>query len=279
MAFKLKDYRVKPGEKAGIDKLDPGDTGDFDGKKGDGEKLLDELNDRLEVLQERFYAAQKHSLLVILQGMDTCGKDGTIRHVFDGVNPQGVQVANFKTPTPLELAHDYLWRVHQRLPARGEIVIFNRSHYEDVLIVRVHELVKENVWKKRYDHINDFERMLTDEGTTILKFFLHISTDEQKKRLLARLDEPDKRWKFNPGDLKERDRWQDYQAAYEDAITKTSTKWAPWYIVPADRKWFRNLVVASALVETLENLDPHPPLVFSEEEVNTYRAALAKEGA
>ena len=275
MAIKLKDYRVKPGEKARIDRLDPGDTGDFDGKKSAGEELLDKLNDRLEVLQERFYAAHKHSLLVILQGMDTCGKDGTIRHVFDGVNPQGVRVASFKVPTSLELDHDYLWRVHQKLPARGEIVIFNRSHYEDVLVVRIHELVKEEVWKKRYDHINDFERMLTDEGTTILKFFLHISKDEQKERLLARLDEPDKRWKFSPGDLKERDRWPEYQAAYEDAITRTSTQSAPWYIVPSDRKWFRNLVVASVLVETLEKLDSQPPSPLSEADVATYRSALA----
>ncbi len=275
MTIKLKDYRVKPGEKARIDRLDPGDKGNFDGNKSDGEALLDKLNDRLEVLQERFYAAHKHSLLVILQGIDTCGKDGTIRHVFDGVNPQGVRVANFKVPTPLELDHDYLWRVHQKLPTRGEIVIFNRSHYEDVLVVRIHELVKEGVWKKRYDHINDFERMLTDEGTTILKFFLHISKDEQKERLLARLDEPDKRWKFSPGDLKERDRWPDYQAAYEDAITRTSTEWAPWYIVPADRKWYRNLVVASALIETLEKLDAEPPSTLSEADVATYRSALA----
>jgi len=275
MAFNLKDYRVKPGEPAGLAGLDPGDTGGFDGQKTNGEELLDQLNNRLEVLQERFYAAHKHSLLVILQGMDTCGKDGTIRHVFDGVNPQGVRVANFKTPTPLELDHDYLWRVHQNLPAKGEIVIFNRSHYEDVLIVRVHGLVREDVWKKRYDHINDFERMLADEGTTILKFFLHISKDEQKERLLARLEEPEKRWKFNPADLKERDRWLEYQAAYEDAITKTSTKWAPWYVVPANRKWFRNLVIASVLVETLEKLDPHPPQTLSDEEVAAYRKALA----
>jgi PPK2 family polyphosphate:nucleotide phosphotransferase len=275
MDLELKDYRVRPGEKVDLAEIDPRDTGEYDGGKDDGEELLDELNDRLEVLQERFYAAHKHSLLIILQGMDTCGKDGAIRHVFDGVNPQGVRVANFKVPTSLELDHDYLWRVHQKLPARGELVIFNRSHYEDVLVVRIHELVEKEVWQKRFDHINDFERMLADEGTTILKFYLHISKDEQKERLLARLDEPDKRWKFNPGDLKERDRWPEYQAAYAEAIARTSTIWAPWYVVPADRKWFRNLVVASVLVKTLERLDTEPPQPLEAQEVATYRAALA----
>ncbi len=180
--------------------------------------------------------------------------------MFDGVNPQGVKVASFKRPTPEELAHDYLWRVHPHVPGNGEMTIFNRSHYEDVLVVRVHDLVPEDRWSKRYDHINDFERLLADEGTTIVKFFLHISKDEQKERLQARLDDPDKHWKFSLGDLDERRRWPDYQAAFEAALSKTSTDWAPWYVVPADRKWFRDLVIGSVLVETLEGLGlEYPP--------------------
>jgi PPK2 family polyphosphate:nucleotide phosphotransferase len=191
--------------------------------------------------------------------MDTGGKDGTIRHVFDGVNPQGVKVASFKKPTPRELAHDYLWRVHPHTPGNGEIVIFNRSHYEDVLVVRVHELVPKKVWNRRYEQINDFERRLAEEGTTILKFFLHISKQEQKERLRARLDEPDKNWKFSSGDLAERALWDDYQQAYEDVLSNTSTKWAPWYIIPADQKWFRNLLISQILVDTLERLKMRYP--------------------
>jgi PPK2 family polyphosphate:nucleotide phosphotransferase len=186
--------------------------------------------------------------------MDTGGKDGVIRSVFDGVNPQGVKVASFKRPTDLELAHDYLWRVHPRVPAKGEITIFNRSHYEDVLVVRVHDLVPAARWERRFQQINEFEEMLVEEGTTILKFFLHISKDEQKERLQARLDDPSKHWKFSLGDLAERERWDDYQAAYEDVLNMTSSPHAPWYVVPADRKWFRDLVIATALVETLEKM-------------------------
>ena len=196
---------------------------------------------------------------MVLQAIDTGGKDGTIRHVFDGTNPQGVKVASFKRPTPVELAHDFLWRVERQTPGNGEIAIFNRSHYEDVLVVRVHGLVPEERWRRRYDHINDFERRLADEGTTILKFFLHISKEEQRERLQARLDEPHKRWKFSRGDLKERALWDDYQAAYEAVLSRTSTEWAPWYVVPADRKWYRNLVISSALVDTLDTLDPQYP--------------------
>jgi PPK2 family polyphosphate:nucleotide phosphotransferase len=183
-----------------------------------------------------------------------------IRHVFDGVNPQGVKVASFKKPTPRELAHDYLWRIHPHTPGDGEIVIFNRSHYEDVLVVRVHGLVPADVWERRYDHINAFERLLADEGTTILKFFLHISKEEQRERLQARLDDPGKHWKFSLGDLDERARWDDYVAAYEAMLSKTSTPWAPWYVVPADRKWYRNLVIARVMVDTLEGLEmQYPP--------------------
>jgi len=191
--------------------------------------------------------------------MDTGGKDGTIRHVFEGVNPQGVRVASFKKPTPEELGHDYLWRVHKQTPQNGEIVIFNRSHYEDVLVVRVHSLVPNAVWSKRYDHINAFEHMLAEEGTTILKFFLHIDLEEQRSRLQARLDERRKRWKFNPADLAERKLWPQYMAAYEEALSRTSTRWAPWHIIPANRKWYRNLVVGTIIVETLKGLDMHYP--------------------
>lgn len=252
-------YRVLPGHAADLAARDPGEHTLASGGKAEGKAAAAALNDRLEQLQEVFYADGRHRLLVVLQAMDSGGKDGTIRHVFDGVNPQGVKVASFKRPTPLDLAHDYLWRVHPHVPGDGEIVIFNRSHYEDVLVVRVHSLVAAEVWGRRYQHINDFERMLADEGTTIVKFFLHISPQEQADRLQARIDDPTKQWKFAKGDLAERARWDDYMAAFEDAITATSTEWAPWYVVPADRKWYRNLVVGSVLVDTIEALDPRYP--------------------
>jgi PPK2 family polyphosphate:nucleotide phosphotransferase len=242
-----------------LSKWDPNEKGAFEDGKKEGKKALLALNDRLEALQELLYAEHKYQVLIVLQAMDTGGKDGTIRHVFEGVNPQGVRVANFKVPTQEELDHDYLWRVHKQTPGKGEIVIFNRSHYEDVLVVRVHELVPEGVWRKRYDQINGFERTLAEEGTTILKFFLYIDLEEQKERLQARLDEPNKRWKFNKGDLKERKLWPKYMAAYEDVLNKTSTDWAPWYIVPANRKWYRNLVIATTLIETLEGLNMSYP--------------------
>jgi PPK2 family polyphosphate:nucleotide phosphotransferase len=254
MEASMERYKIKPKQKINLDKWDPGDTSGYDGDKGDGKGRLEELNDELEELQELLYAENKHKLLVVLQALDTGGKDGTIRHVFEGVNPQGVRVASFKVPTPEELAHDYLWRVHKQTPATGEIVIFNRSHYEDVLVVRVHKLVPEEVWSRRYEQINAFERLLAEEGTTILKFYLHIDLEEQKERLQARLDEPHKRWKFSLGDLKERALWPEYQKAYEAVLTKTSTAWAPWYIVPANKKWYRNLVIASVLVDTLKGL-------------------------
>ncbi len=261
-------YRVKPGSRVDLDTCDTRDTSGFDGDKSEGKKELKKLTARLEELQELLYAEGKQKLLIILQAMDTGGKDGVIRHVFDGVNPQGVKVANFKVPTAEELSHDYLWRVHKQTPGRGEIVIFNRSHYEDVLVVRVHNLVPPEVWQRRYDHINAFEQLLAEEGTTILKFFLHISKDEQRERLESRRDEPHKQWKFNVGDLKERKLWGDYTAAYEDALSKTSTEWAPWYVVPADRKWYRNLVIGTTLVETLERFDMrYPPAAENLDEV------------
>ena len=252
-------YRVKPGTQVDLSHYSPDDKTLFAVSKSEGKKATKKLNRHLEALQELMYAEDKHKMLIVLQATDTGGKDGTIRHVFDGVNPQGVKVASFKAPTPEELAHDYLWRIHKHTPGKGEIVIFNRSHYEDVLVVRVHNLVPPEVWGRRYAHINAFERMLAEEGTTILKFFLHISKDEQKERLQSRLDEPEKNWKFNVGDLKERALWDDYTRAYETVLSETSTEWAPWYIVPANRKWYRNLVISNVLVKTLEGFDMHYP--------------------
>ncbi|MBC8264119.1 MAG: polyphosphate kinase 2 family protein [Anaerolineales bacterium] len=255
----MEQYRVRPNSHIDLSQWDPKNTGAFAGDKREARETLRALNERLEELQELLYAEHRHKLLVVLQALDTGGKDGAIRHVFEGVNPQGVKVANFKVPTREELAHDYLWRIHKHTPGKGQIVIFNRSHYEDVLVVRVHSLVPPEVWSQRYAHINDFERMLAQEGTTILKFFLHIDLDEQKERLQARLDEPHKRWKFKLGDLEERKLWPEYMRAYEDVLSKTSTEWAPWYIVPANRKWYRNLVVGTVLVETLEGLNMSYP--------------------
>jgi PPK2 family polyphosphate:nucleotide phosphotransferase len=256
----MERYRVKPCSKVKLDDYDPEDDREFKGVKDEAKDVLDELTDRLEAAQELLYAEHKQKLLVVLQGMDTSGKDGVIRHVFEGVNPQGVRVASFKVPTQEELDHDYLWRVHRQTPGKGEIVIFNRSHYEDVLVVRVHELVSEKQWSRRYQQINDFERLLVEEGTTILKFFLHIDKDEQKKRFQARLDDPEKHWKFNVGDLKERQLWDAYMHAYEDVLSRTSQEDAPWYIVPSNQKWYRNLVIANVLVETLEKLKMSYPV-------------------
>ncbi len=252
-------YRVKPGAHVKLGKFDASDTSYFpDGKKSGLEKQ-EKLHKRLEELQELLYAEHRHKLLIVLQAMDSGGKDGTIRHVFEGVNPQGVKVASFKKPAPIELDHDYLWRIHQEVPPKGDITIFNRSHYEDVLVVRVHQIVPEKVWSKRFDHINNFEQMLADEGTIIIKFFLHIDEDEQKKRLVARLEEDEKHWKFTRSDIEERRYWNDYMRAYEDLFAKTSTPWAPWYIVPANHKWYRNLVVSTVIVEALERLDMRYP--------------------
>jgi len=252
-------YKVLPGSSISLKDWDPGDSSACPGDKGDGKDRLDDLNEELETLQELLWAEHKHKILILLQGMDTSGKDGTIRHVFQGVDPQGVRVAGFKVPTPIELDHDYLWRVHSQVPGKGEIVIFNRSHYEDVLVVRVHSLVPEATWSRRYAHINEFERMLAEEGTTILKFFLHIDLDEQKERLLARLNEPTKQWKFKRGDLRERKLWPEYIRAYEDVLSSTSTEWAPWYAIPANRKWYRNLAIATILVDTLKGLGMRYP--------------------
>ncbi len=255
----MKRYKVKPGKKVNLTRNDPGDTHEAPKGKAKTEKIFADLNGRLEEMQELLWAGHRHKVLIVLQGMDTSGKDGVIRHVFEGVNPSGVQVVSFKAPTPVDLDHDFLWRVHPHVPGRGDLVIFNRSHYEDVLVARVRKLVPEEVWQPRYRQICDFERLLAETGTTILKFFLHISEDEQRKRLQARLEDPTKRWKFRKGDLEDRALWGDYMKAYEDALEQTSTDEAPWYIVPSDKKWYRNLVVATILVETLEKLDLRSP--------------------
>jgi PPK2 family polyphosphate:nucleotide phosphotransferase len=248
------DYLVRPGKKFSLKKSPSDDTGPFDNKE-DAARAVEKNLARLHELQEVLYAESKHALLVVLQAIDAGGKDGAIEHVFSGVNPQGCSVTSFKRPTDLELAHDFLWRIHNAVPPRGMIGIFNRSHYESVLVERVKNLVPKDVWSRRYDHINNFERMLADSGVTIVKFFLHISKDEQKERLQKRLDDPAKNWKFNPADLDERKLWDDYQDAYDDMLERCSTDHAPWYVVPADRKWFRNCVLSESIVHSLESLD------------------------
>ena len=246
-------YRVSPRTTVNLSDWDTRENGGL--TKSSARDLTKSLNTELESLQELLWAEHKHKMLIVIQATDTGGKDGTIRHVFDGVNPQGVKVASFKKPTDAELAHDYLWRVHQQTPGDGEMVLFNRSHYEDVLVVRVHGWVSEEQCRLRYDHIRNFEQMLADEGTTVVKFFLHISKEEQRERLQARLDVPEKNWKFSTGDLAERLLWDDYQAAFTDMLAETSTESSPWYVIPADRKWFRNLLISQIVVEKLRGLD------------------------
>lgn len=262
MAFDINALRVKPDSKLDLSQVDPSSTPEWKDVDGDddvsnkdaGKAKILELNERLEALQELLYAEGRHRVLVVIQAMDAGGKDGTIKHVFEGVNPSGVRAPSFKAPSSLERSHDYLWRVHQHVPADGQLTIFNRSHYEDVLVVRVMDLVEKSRWEKRYKHIVNFEQMLVDEGTTIIKLFLHISKEEQQERLQERLDRPEKNWKFDSGDLSHRERWEDYQEAFEDALTKTSTKDAPWYVIPANRKWYRNIAVSEIVIQTLEGL-------------------------
>ncbi len=246
-------FTLPPGSRFELAAIDPGDTGKLE-KKDAKDELEDNL-DRLRELQERLYAGGERALLVVLQAMDAGGKDGTIKHVCGAFNPQGVEVTSFKVPSAAELAHDYLWRIHRRTPARGMVGIFNRSHYEDVVAVRVRDLVPEERWRARYRQIRDFESHLAACGTTIVKLFLHLSPAEQAERLAERRDRPDKQWKFNPGDLEDRERWRPFMAAYEDALTECNTELAPWYVVPADHKWYRNLVVSRILIETLESMD------------------------
>ena len=268
----MEKYRIPPETQVDLSDFDTHYQGEIEKKVGNAQ--LKKHRKTLRDLQELLYAERKQKVLIVLQGIDASGKDSTIRHVFGDVNPQGTHVTNFKVPTPKELAHDYLWRIHQHTPGSGEIVVFNRSHYEDVLVVRVNDFVPQSVWQKRYHHINEFERLLADEGTTILKFYLHISKQEQAERFLARLDRPYKRWKFNPKDLEERKKWGDYEDAFEDMLSKTSTSWAPWYVIPGDRKWYRSLVIASVIIDTLNNLN----MQFPEEvpDIESYRNQLVE---
>lgn len=252
------EFRVKPGQKIRLKDLDPGFATKPEDKK-DAKRTSKKLQKRIEELQGELYAEGKRSLLICLQGPDASGKDGVIRHVIRAMNPQGCRVVSFKQPSTAELAHDFLWRIEAQTPSRGEIVIFNRSHYEDVLIVRVHNLVPKGVWSKRYEQINDFERRLAENNTHILKFFLHIGKEEQLERFKRRLDDPARRWKISEADYSERGYWSDYEAAYENAFNKCTTDEAPWFVVPADHKWFRNLVVSHAIATVMEKMGVKPP--------------------
>jgi PPK2 family polyphosphate:nucleotide phosphotransferase len=249
--------RVKPGSKVDLGRFDCGAT--LGREKGPTNDELSQVLARLTDLQARIWAEAKHAVLVVIQGIDAAGKDGTIKVIAGAFNPQGTPVTSFKVPSALELAHDYLWRIHQRVPAKGEIGIFNRSHYEDVLIVRVHGLVPEERWRARYEQIRNFEQMLTDEGVTIVKFFLAIDRDVQRQRFQDRVDDPTKRWKFSPADLAERTRWDDYAIAFGEMLGETSTRYAPWYLVPANRNWLRNLAVGEILADRLDALNPQYP--------------------
>ena len=252
----LEKYLVKPGSKVDLKKIDPNDRDLFgDGGKEDSFEAFDKLQDELQHLQKLLYAQNKHRILVVIQAMDTGGKDGCVKHVFSRIDPQGIIVRPFKKPNEEELARDFLWRVHEKVPRDGQLVIFNRSHYEDIIAVKVKKLFPEKVWKQRFRHVVEFERMLAEEGTTIVKIYLHISKEEQKERLESRLENPDKHWKFNPDDLMDRVLWDDFMDTYEDLLPTTSTEHAPWYVVPANRKWYRNLVVARIMVDTLKQLD------------------------
>ena len=248
---------ARTGDKVRLSRIDPDETGGV--KKEEAPAQLNQLLGKISLLQEAMYAEHRRSLLIIFQAMDTGGKDGAIKNLCAGLNPVGVQIKTFKVPSKEELDHDFLWRAHQATPARGMIAVWNRSHYEDVLVVRVHKLVPKKMWKARYDQINAFEKILTENGTILLKFMLHISKDEQQKRLQARLDNPDKWWKFNPDDLKERALWPKYEKAYEDAINHCTTSYAPWHIVPANHKWARNVAIADRVLSVLKEMDPRYP--------------------
>lgn len=272
------EFRIKPGSKVNLAKIDAGYHGAYESQQAAAEEL-DKFSQQLTELQAVMYAENKHALLIVLQAMDGGGKDGTIHHVMAAMNPQGCSVVGFKVPTVEEMAHDYLWRIHKNTPAKGHITVFNRSHYEDVLVVRVHNLVPKEVWSKRYNDINAFERTLANSGTTIVKFFLHIDKEEQLNRFRDRLDQPDKQWKISDSDYSEREYWDEYQKAYMDALSKCSFNYAPWYVIPANHKWFRDLAVSQILVETLENLhmkypEPSVDLVTIK---RLYHAEVAEE--
>tara|TARA_R110002096_G_scaffold215310_14_gene403178 strand:- start:6764 stop:7579 length:816 start_codon:yes stop_codon:yes gene_type:complete len=255
----LSPYQIKPGTPFRFGDVDPDDKTQFNVSKSEGKKMLLSLGERLIDLHRMLYAQGKHRVLIVVQTIDAGGKDGTIREVFAPLDPIHFHVASFKAPSSLELSHDYLWRIHREMPRKGEIVVFNRSHYEDIVAVRVRGIYPKTVWEKRYQHLVDFERMLTDEGMLILKFFLCISKDEQLARFRKRIDRPDKRWKFNPADLEDRARWNEIMQAYEDVINQTNSEFAPWFVIPANRKWHRNLVVADVVKNALENLEMHHP--------------------
>ncbi|MFT7303629.1 MAG: PPK2 family polyphosphate:nucleotide phosphotransferase [Akkermansiaceae bacterium] len=256
-----KHCMVKPGETVRLDDLETTTLGILDQPEEEATPIFQELRSKLANQQRVLYAEGKKKLLIVMQAMDTGGKDGCVRKIFSRVDPQGMRVTPFKAPSERELAHDFLWRVHQVVPAKGEIAVFNRSHYEDIIAVRVKNLAPEEVWEKRYQHIINFEQMLVDEGTTILKIFLNISKDEQKRRLQSRLDRPEKHWKFFPEDLADRARWDDFKEAYEDVFTRTSTKNAPWFIIPADHKWYRDMAVSQIVTHALEGMDLEYPKV------------------
>lgn len=254
-------YRVKEGEKVDLNNWSPDDTSTFAGAEAEAIEESKRLTLRLEALQELLYAEHKHKVLIVLQAMDTGGKDGTIRKVFEGVNPQGVRVAHFRVPTPEEADHDFLWRVHRQTPGNGEMVLFNRSHYEGVLVERVHRLVPEETWSRRYKEIAHFEKLLHEGHVVIMKFYLHIDAAEQKRRIQERLTDPAKQWKFSLSDVQERELWSEYMRAYEDALQNTSTDYSPWYIIPSNKKWFRDLLVSSIIVESLEKLGMEYPKI------------------
>lgn len=270
----INKFLAEPDKKIKLSKIDTRDTGNFKSKE-EAVIELDENIDRMAELQDKLYAQDKYSLLIVLQAMDTAGKDGIIKHVMKGLNPQGTSVESFKQPSAEELDHDYLWRVNKSLPERGQIGIFNRSYYEEVLVVKVHDLIKnqqlpkevvsDKIWDKRYRQIRDYEKYLSENGTVIVKIFLHISKEEQKKRLLDRIEDTSKNWKFSAADIKERGYWDNYQECYEDAISETSTKYAPWYIIPADKKWYARLAVSEIIVKTLESLNLQYPEVGEEQ--------------
>ena len=271
-------FRVEPGTKVKLSEFDPGGKGEEKDLAAVQQELAT-LTKRLAELQYLMYAECKRSFLIVLQALDAGGKDGTVRHVIGSMNPQSATVQAFKTPSAEEMAHDYLWRIHKVTPAKGQVVVFNRSHYEDVLVVRVHNLVPKEVWSKRYDEINDFERQLSDSGTHIIKFFLHIDKKEQLARFKQRLDDPAKQWKISEFDYKEREFWDDYQKAYEDAISRCSTDYAPWYVIPSNRKWFRNLVISRVLVKVLESMDMQfPQPTVNIEEIRRQYHAAREEG-
>jgi len=251
-------HRLEPGSKVILNGISTSGK-DFQQNRRESVAEFKSLRDDLVEMQRRHYAADRDKLLIVFQAMDAGGKDGTIRRVFQGVNPQGVQVTSFKVPSKKELAHDFLWRVHQAVPGKGMIGVFNRSHYEDVLVVRVHNIVPESIWRPRFEQINNFEKMLVETGTVILKFYLHISKDEQRERFQARIDDPSKNWKFSFDDLEKRKLWPTYMAAYEEMLQQTTTVWAPWYIIPADQKWYRNLAITQVIVQALQDLDPKYP--------------------